>query len=202
MMDSPARSVSSFPPSEPRTLIVMGVSGCGKTAVATELGARLGWVFAEGDKFHPSANVEKMRAGHPLDDDDRWPWLRAIATWIGEHEQAGAGAIVTCSALKRSYRDLLRAGHDSVWFVHLTVPVTVLADRLKHRQGHFMPASLLQSQLSTLEPLGADEPGSTVPGDVPPTDVVAEVLAMLPACSTGVAPPCATATPTPRGAVR
>ncbi len=198
MTDSPERqSVST---AWPRTLIVMGVSGCGKTTVADELVARLGWVFAEGDEFHPSANVEKMRAGHPLDDDDRWPWLRAIATWIGEHEQAGTSAVVTCSALKRSYRDLLRAGHDSVWFVHLTVPSTVLADRLQHRQGHYMPASLLESQLATLEPLGADEPGSTVSGDVPPTDVAAEVLEALRAHPPGVALPLPAATP--RGAAR
>jgi len=165
----------SDPAARTRTLIVMGVSGSGKTTVAHALVARLGWVFAEGDEFHPSSNVEKMRAGHPLDDDDRWPWLRAIAAWIGEHEQAGTSAVVTYSALKRSYRDLLRAGHDSVWFVHLTVSSAVLADRLQHRQGHYMPASLLESQLAALEPLGADEPGSTVPGDVAAADVATEV---------------------------
>lgn len=197
MTDSPERR--SVFPARTRTLIVMGVSGSGKTTAADELVGRLGWVFAEGDEFHPSANVEKMRAGHPLDDDDRWPWLRAIATWIGEHEQAGTSAVVTCSALKRSYRDLLRAGHDSVWFVHLTVPATVLADRLQHRQGHYMPASLLESQLATLE-LGADEPGSTVPGDVPPSEVAAEVLDALRAHPPGAGLPRTAATP--RGAAR
>lgn len=160
-------------------MIVMGVSGSGKTTIADELVARLGWAFAEGDSFHPEANVAKMHAGHPLDDEDRWPWLRALAGWIGEHESAGRNAVVTCSALKRSYRDLLRDGHPSVWFVHLAVPADVLADRLRHRTGHYMPASLLESQLATLEPLHADEPGVTVSGDEPAAAVADAVLESL-----------------------
>ena len=93
------------------TIVVMGVSGSGKSTVADRLVDRLGWEFAEGDDFHPPENVAKMRAGHPLDDEDRWPWLRRLAAWIGEHEQAGRSVVVTCSALKRSYRDLLCDGH-------------------------------------------------------------------------------------------
>jgi gluconokinase len=149
----------------------MGVAGSGKSTVARELATELGWPMAEGDDFHPRANVEKMRSGHPLDDDDRWPWLRSIADWIGRQEAAGQSAVVTCSALKRAYRDLLGAGHPSVRFVHLDVPREVLEQRLGGRQGHYMPASLLDSQLATLQPLGADEPGFAVPAGGPPDEV-------------------------------
>src|SRR5688500_8429764 len=101
------------------SIVVMGVSGSGKSTVAAGLVERLGWEFAEGDDFHPRENVEKMRSGLPLDDDDRRPWLRSLADWIGEREQAGTSVVVTCSALKRSYRDVLRDGHPSVWFAHV-----------------------------------------------------------------------------------
>lgn len=161
------------------TMVVMGVSGSGKTTVARALAERLGWPYAEGDDFHPRANVEKMAAGTPLTDDDRWPWLRALASWIGEREHAGECSVVTCSALKRSYRELLRDGHPSVWFVHVQVDEQVLRDRVVHRKDHYMPPSLLTSQLDTLEPLAAEEPGVTVAGDAPPADVVQEVVADL-----------------------
>jgi len=166
---------------EPRTttLVVMGVSGAGKSTTAAELVRRLGWDFAEGDDFHPPANVAKMRAGIPLDDEDRWPWLRALAEWIGEHEAAGANAVVTCSALKRSYRDLLRDGHPSVWFVHVSEDPALIRERLGHRTGHYMPASLLGSQLAILEPLQPDEAGAVVDGSSPPAEVAAHVLAAL-----------------------
>jgi gluconokinase len=161
------------------TIVVMGVSGSGKSTVAATLVDRLGWEFAEGDDFHPPANVEKMRAGHPLDDEDRWPWLRRLAAWIGEHEKAGRNVVVTCSALKRSYRDLLRDGHPSVWFAHVTADPELIGERLAHRTGHYMPASLLESQLATLEPLEDDEPGARISGAAPPAAVVDELLAVL-----------------------
>jgi gluconokinase len=161
------------------TVVVMGVSGSGKSTTAEEVVRRLGWDFAEGDDFHPPANVEKMRAGHPLDDEDRWPWLRTLAAWIGEHEQAGRSVVVTCSALKRSYRDLLCDGHPSVWFAHVTADADLIRERLQHRSGHYMPASLLDSQLATLEPLQDDEPGARISGAGAPDDVVESLLTTL-----------------------
>jgi gluconokinase len=161
------------------TLVVMGVSGVGKSSVAAELVARTGWLFAEGDDMHPEANRAKMAAGHPLDDEDRWPWLRTIAGWIGEQEAAGRGAVVTCSALRRSYRDLLRDGHPSVRFVHLLAPRELLQARVDARRGHYMPPSLLASQLATLEPLDPDEPGVRVETTGSPADVAEEALRRL-----------------------
>jgi gluconokinase len=161
------------------TIVLMGVSGSGKSTVAAELVTRTGWPFAEGDSFHPAGNVEKMRAGQPLTDEDRWPWLQAIADWIGEHERAGQNAIVTCSALRRVYRDLLRDGHPSVWFAHISPPESVLDDRMARRTGHYMPASLLASQLATLEPLQPDEPGTTVGAQTTPAEVADRILAAL-----------------------
>jgi len=163
----------------PTCIVVMGVSGSGKSTVAAGLVERLGWDFAEGDDFHPPANVEKMRSGTPLDDEDRWPWLRTLADWIGQHEQAGTSAVVTCSALKRVYRDLLRDGHPSVWFAHVTADAELLRERVEHRPGHYMPSSLLDSQLATLEPLQDDEPGASISGAGAPQDVVAHLLAAL-----------------------
>ena len=164
----------------PTAVVVMGVSGSGKTTVAQQLARRLGWEFAEGDDHHPAANVEKMRAGIPLDDADREPWLRALAGWIAAHEQAGSSCVLTCSALKRSYRDLLREGNGSVFFAYVAVPEAVLLERVTARTGHYMPPSLLGSQLAALEPLQDDEPGITVPGTGEPGDVVDAVVAALP----------------------
>lgn len=161
------------------TVIVMGVSGSGKTTIAKAVVDRTGWVFAEGDEFHPPANVEKMRAGHALDDEDRWPWLDSIATWIGEQEAAGRDAVVTCSALRRPYRDLLRRGHPSVEFAHVTAPPELIAERVTNRKGHYMPPSLLESQLATLEPLTPDEPGAVIVTEGSPDRVAARVLAAL-----------------------
>jgi gluconokinase len=143
-------------------IVVMGVAGSGKTTVASDLARRLGCDSADADQFHPPANVAKMAAGVPLDDADRRPWLDAIAAWVGARESAGRTAVVTCSALRRAYRDVLRAASPHVRFVHLTAPPELLAERLRQRRGHFMPASLLPSQLATLEPLGPDEAGLTV----------------------------------------
>lgn len=140
-------------------VVVMGVSGSGKTTVARALAERLGWPFAEADDFHPPANIEKMTAGTALTDEDRWPWLEAVRDWLTARASDGQGAVVTCSALKRSYRDLLRTSGGRVLFLHLTGERDVLASRMGGRSGHFMPSSLLDSQLATLQPLGGDEPG-------------------------------------------
>jgi gluconokinase len=168
-------------PSIPATtsIVVMGVSGSGKTSAAEELTRQLGWEYIEGDDLHPEANVAKMAGGIPLDDEDRWPWLQRIAEVIGGHEAAGTSVIVTCSALKRSYRDLLREGHPSVWFAHVQASPEVLTERLANRQGHYMPPSLLDSQLATLEPLGDGEPGDVIAGDGPLQQTVADLLADL-----------------------
>ena len=161
------------------SLVVMGVSGSGKTTVAQAAAKQLGWVFAEGDDFHPPANVAKMHAGIPLTDEDRWPWLRALADWIGAREAAGQDCVLTCSALKRVYRDLLDDGHPSVRFVHITASPETIRRRLELRRGHYMPASLLDSQLATLEPLAPDEPGLTLPGDGEPAAVLRDLICHL-----------------------
>jgi gluconokinase/shikimate kinase len=141
-------------------LVIMGVSGCGKSTVAGLLAGRLGWDLAEGDDMHPAANIAKMASGVPLDDVDRWPWLARIAEWIHARTAVGRPGIVTCSALKRSYRDVLR--DPRVVFVHLTGSRELIAKRLAARHGHFMPTSLLDSQFATLEPPDPDEQAITV----------------------------------------
>lgn len=136
-------------------LVLMGVSGSGKSTVVGGLADRLGWDVAEGDDLHSSANVAKMAAGHPLTDADREPWLASVAVWIDEHLQSGRDGIVTCSALRRRYRDVLR--RDGVVFVHLRGTRDQLEQRLAGRRGHYMPAALLDSQLAALEPPDPDE---------------------------------------------
>jgi gluconokinase len=145
------------------TLVLMGVAGSGKSAVAAELHAMLGWPALDADDLHPAENVALLSAGIPLDDAHREPWLRAVAAWIGAREQAGESALVACSALRRRYREMLRAGHPSVLFAHLDPDPAELARRLAERHDHFMPASLLPSQLDTLEELAPDEPGVRLP---------------------------------------
>jgi gluconokinase len=168
---------------QPRTaaqiVVVMGVSGVGKTTVANGIAEALGWVFAEGDSFHSEANREKMAAGHALTDEDRWPWLSSIGDWMDERLAAGDSAVVTCSALRRSYRDLLRRGRPSVRFCELDAPSDLIAERLQHRTGHYMPPSLLPSQLATLEPLAEDEPGVHVSVAPTPEQIVRDALAAL-----------------------
>ena len=166
-------------PSQPQFLIVMGVSGSGKTTVAEGIATRMGWLYAEGDDFHSQANVNKMASGVPLTDEDRWPWLRAIGTWIDEHERDGRSAVVTCSALKRAYRDLLRERREHIRFVYLDIPEGILRDRLTHRTGHYMPSSLLPSQLATLEPLQPDEDGVVVHAHGDPDASISEALDAL-----------------------
>ncbi|MGW4397263.1 gluconokinase [Amycolatopsis nivea] len=154
-------------------IVVMGVSGSGKTTVGKAVAEELGVEYAEADTFHPKANIEKMTAGHPLTDEDREPWLAAIALWIAEHQKSGG--VVSSSALKRRYRDVLRGGWD-VWFLHLHGSRDLLAERMKTRSGHFMPVSLLDSQLADLEPLEPDEPGETFDISRPPADLVESAL--------------------------
>jgi carbohydrate kinase (thermoresistant glucokinase family) len=160
-------------------VVVMGVAGTGKSTVARALAERLGWPFGEGDDLHPAANVAKMAAGIPLEDADRWPWLDAIAAWTAERAAAGNSTIVTCSALRRTYRDRLRAAAPGTVFVHLVGSPALLAERMTARKDHFMPTSLLGSQLETLEPLEADEPGFTVDVELPAAAIVDEVLDRL-----------------------
>lgn len=162
------------------TIVVMGVAGSGKSTIAAELVARTGWAFAEGDSYHPAANVEKMRVGQPLTDEDRAPWLAILAGWIGEREAAGENAVMTCSALRRSYRTALREGHPSVWFAHLSAPPAVIGERMAHRVGHFMPPTLLASQLEALEPLADDEPGATFEQMASPGELAEAILARAP----------------------
>ncbi|GAB2937415.1 gluconokinase [Rhodococcus aerolatus] len=159
--------------------MVMGVSGSGKTTVAEALAERLGVVAAEADEFHPEANIEKMRAGHPLDDDDRAPWLAAIADWLAEQVDAGRAAVITCSALKRRYRDTLRGAGPEVVFLHLAGPEEVVAERMGGRRGHFMPTALLDSQYADLEPLGDDEGGLTADVTRPVADIVDDAVRAL-----------------------
>ena len=158
---------------EVQHLIIMGVSGSGKTTLARTLQERLGWPYAEADDFHPPVNITKMTAGTPLTDDDRWPWLRTIRDWLSQQTEAGQSSVVTCSALKEAYRDVLREARGRVHFVHLTAAADLLEQRLAARTGHFMPPTLLSSQLAALQPLEADEDGITIVVDVPP-EVVAD----------------------------
>ena len=164
---------------EPDIVVVMGVAGSGKTTVAKGIAVSMNWLFAEGDAFHPEANVEKMHSGVPLTDEDRWPWLRLIGDWMSEQEDAGVSAVVTCSALRRVYRDLLRENRPAVRFCHMTPPEAEIADRLEHRAGHYMPPSLLPSQLATLEPLGDDEPGVAITNEGSAAQVLDRALAAL-----------------------
>ncbi|GAB2981664.1 gluconokinase [Amycolatopsis acidiphila] len=157
-------------------IVVMGVAGSGKTTVGNDLARRLGVDYAEADAFHPKANIEKMSAGHPLTDEDRRPWLHAIADWVREHQDTGG--VVSSSALKRRYRDVLRTGGD-VWFLHLDGPRELIAERMKSRSGHFMPVSLLGSQLADLEPLETDEPGLVADITEVPADIVRAALDAL-----------------------
>jgi gluconokinase len=160
-------------------VLVTGVAGSGKTTVGTLLASRLGWAFEDGDVLHPPSNIAKMRAGIPLTDTDRWPWLHALAGWIDGRIAAGASAVVACSALKRAYRDLLREGRPQARLVFLAVDREVLAARLAARHGHFFRVSLLDSQFEALEPPEPAEGVLTVPADAPPGEVAAQIIGGL-----------------------
>jgi gluconokinase len=164
-------------------VVVTGVAGSGKTTVARLLAQRLGVPFADGDDFHSASGIAKMSAGTPLDDADRRPWLESVGRWLHARDAAGTGAVVACSALRRHYRDVLRAACPGAFFLHLTADRDVLADRLGRRTGHFMPGSLLDSQLATLEPLEPDERGAELDATAAPgtlADRAADLLARQP----------------------
>jgi gluconokinase len=158
----------------PPLVVVMGVSGSGKTTVGISLAKQLEVEYGEADDFHPQRNIEKMRAGHALNDEDRWPWLDAIGRWLAAHE--GVGAVATCSALKRDYRDRLRAAAPDTVFLDLFGDPALLAQRMTGRTGHFMPTALLASQLATLQPLQPDEAGIVVDIKDPVDDIVARFV--------------------------
>ncbi|WP_327722741.1 gluconokinase [Streptomyces sp. NBC_00490] len=159
----------------------MGVAGTGKSTVGALLAQRLSLPFLEADDLHPAANRAKMAQGRPLDDEDRRPWLMALADWVSKATESGRGGVVACSALKQAYRDLfLRAG-SGVWFLYLALDPTVAQQRVARRTGHFMPARLEQSQYAVLEPLRSDEPGLTVNADATPQAIVDEAATALPA---------------------
>jgi gluconokinase len=160
-------------------MVVAGVSGSGKSTVGGLVAGRLGWAFEDGDALHPAANLAKMRAGVPLTDDDRWPWLRALAAWMDQRISAGCSAVVACSALKRSYRELLCRDRPQVQVVLLDVDTGVLTARLAARHGHFFPAQLLNSQLAALERPGPDERTLVVRADGQPAEVAGEIIRAL-----------------------
>jgi gluconokinase len=160
---------------KPMHVVVMGVSATGKTTVAEQLAEELDCEFVEGDSLHPRQNIEKMEHGIPLTDEDRWPWLQAIAELVAVRDHEGTSTVVTCSALKRSYRNVLRDAAPT-FFVHLHAPFEVLEQRMQLRTKHFMPKSLLRSQFDTLEDLGDDEEGVVVDVSPPVDEVVEEAV--------------------------
>lgn len=162
-----------------RHVVVMGVGGCGKSTVAAGLSERLGLALADADLFHPQANVAKMAGGIPLTDEDRRPWLRALAAWIHEHAVRGQSTIMACSALRRDYRDVLRTGAPVVEFVHLAGPVELVRARMAARADHFMPPELLLSQYAALEALTPDEVGVTLDLTKTSDELVGEAVALL-----------------------
>src|SRR5687767_13405812 len=158
-------------------IVVMGVSGAGKSTVGKLIAARLDCPFRDADSFHPPANIEKMSRGEPLTDDDRWPWLKAIAEWIAEHRAAGTTCVVTCSALKRVYRDLVTDKQRAdVRLVYLKGDFDLIEARLKGRTGHFMPPGLLRSQFDALEEPGADEHAIIISIDATPEEIATRVM--------------------------
>jgi gluconokinase len=159
--------------------LVMGVSGSGKTTIAAGVARHEGWILLEGDKFHPPANIAKMKAGTPLTDEDRWPWLRAIAAKEDELLAAGQSAVVACSALRRAYRDILIGSRGDTVLVYLRGSRELIENRMQARKGHFMPAALLDSQFATLEEPGADEHPIVVDISGPAEATIAETVRQL-----------------------
>jgi gluconokinase len=161
-------------------IVVMGVSGAGKSTVGKLIAEQLDCPFRDADSFHPPANITKMKSGQPLTDEDRWPWLRAIAAWIAEHRAAGTTCVVTCSALKRRYRDIVTdTQRNDVRLVYLKGDFDLIAARLAARKGHFMPPALLKSQFDALEEPTADEHVIAAPIDATPEEIAARAVAAL-----------------------
>ncbi|MCX5230913.1 gluconokinase [Streptomyces sp. NBC_00233] len=167
-------------PEVPPVVVVMGVAGSGKSTVGALLAQRIALPFLEGDDLHPAANRAKMAAGRPLDDEDRRPWLLALAEWIREATVSRRGGVMACSALKYEYRDEFRRAGANVWFLHLALDVATAQRRVAGRSAHFMPARLEESQFAALEPLRPDEPGLTVNAAGTPQSIVEEVTKSLP----------------------
>jgi gluconokinase len=163
----------------PCALVVMGVSGSGKSTISESLARRLGWRYEDGDRFHPPSNVAKMSAGQPLTDEDRWPWLQAIADEIDRLSASGELAVIACSALKHAYRDILVHGRDDIRIVFLDGTQDLIAGRLAARKGHFMPPDLLASQFRTLERPGTSERPITVSIDAPVERIVDDIVSQL-----------------------
>jgi carbohydrate kinase (thermoresistant glucokinase family) len=170
---------ATAPPAAPAVLVVMGVSGSGKSTIGSLLALRLHWEFEDGDWFHPAANIEKMHKGIPLTDDDRWPWLAAIAAWIDRTRRNGGHGIVACSALKRRYPDVLIGDRADVRLVYLKGEEALIARRIATRHEHFMPPSLLHSQFEALEEPGAGENPVIVSVDPTPREIVAQIVSLL-----------------------
>jgi gluconokinase len=166
-------------PSATAVVIVMGVSGCGKSTIGALLASRLRWEFKDADWFHPASNVEKMHNGIPLTDEDRGPWLEAVAAWIDKTRRSGGYGIVACSALKRRYRDVLIGDRADVRLVYLKGEETLIARRIATRHEHFMPRGLLHSQFEALEEPGLDEKPITVSIEPPPREIVGQILSAM-----------------------
>jgi gluconokinase len=182
--------VPDKPGETPCALVVMGVSGSGKSTIADALAKKLAWIYEDGDKFHPPGNVAKMSAGHPLTDEDRWPWLQAIADEIDHVCKAGRRAVIACSALRRAYRDVLVHGRTDVRVVFLDGTKDLIASRLAQRKGHFMPPGLLESQFKTLEPPETNENPVTVSIDASVDAIVEDIIRQLRISSSDRDTPC------------
>ena len=164
--------MSNCCPNPTPVVVVTGVAGSGKTTVGMALAAGLGWDFQEGDDLHPAANLRKMADGIALDDRDRAPWLESLSAWIDRQQCRGRPALLACSALKRRYRDVLRGGRGNIHFLHLQVGASTLAERLRSRVGHFMPPSMLGTQLAAWEPFEADEQAIEIDAEGDPVETV------------------------------